>query len=917
VKRLLLFLIGLATPKCDREWVVGDTVEEFEHIEQSRGAQAARRWLRGELRRVLLQAPRHRLAATSRAPRRLRYPRGDGPMSAIWQDMRYALRLLGRSPGFSAVAILTLALGIGANTAMFAVVNAILLKPLPFRDADRLMLVHLMFPDRERGPGMFREGVWSYPKYQTFLESQNVFEDTALFGGRDLTLAGDGEAERVRGEVVTDRYPTLLGIDPILGRPFTDEEAGTAGAPPVAMIGHGLWTRRFGADPAVLGRSIQMNGTPYMVVGVLPRGFRGLSGNAEVWVPLGILEPSQLRERFSHSYYLVARRKPDVSEQSAIAATRVIGDRINTAYPDPFMVGAAFGAAAVSLYASRADADVRRASFVLLGAVGFVLLIACVNLTNLIVAKAVARRREVAVRVAIGASRSRIVRQFLVEGLLLASLGAAGGLLLAFAMLQASGALLPESDVFFRNPMAPGAPRTAGAAGLTRIGAAMIGLDAATLLFTCGVAILTAILVSLIPAVQASSLRPVEALKSSGSAVAARGFHLLGARALLVTAQIALALVLLAGAGLMIKSAARLQGTGIGITTAHVLTVRLDLTGPAYDREKGDSFFAQLVERVRAVSGVESVALGNCPPVSGGCNSTGIEFPPARAERSANDPLVGILWITPDYLATLGIQLLSGRDFTEHDRAGQPKVVLVNDAAARAFWPNASPIGKRVAVGQGGFGDGAEVIGVVSDVRYRTIETAAKPDVYVPLAQSYQRRMRLFVRSELDTKALVAAITREVRALDPNLPLSEVKTMEERIGDAMWRTRVGAWLLSAFAALALLLTALGIFGVMAQTVVQRTAEIGIRIALGAQARDVLRLVLGRAALIASVGLTLGLACALALTRAIAALLYDVPSNDPATFVSVAVFLALVALAACYIPARRATRVDAVMAMRSE
>jgi putative ABC transport system permease protein len=917
MKRLLLFLIGLATPARDREWVVGDTVEEFEHLEQSRGAPAAHRWLRGELRRVLAQAPRHRLAARG-APSAPRPAQGDGVMSSIAQDLRYALRLMGRSPGFTLVAVVTLALGIGANTAMFAVVNAVLLRPLPFRAADRLMLVHLTVPDRERdGAGVFRELVWSYPKYRTFLTAQDVFEDTALFAGRDLTLAGDGEPERVRGEVVTDRYPTILGIDAMLGRPFTYGEAHTEGVAPVAMIGHGLWTRRFGADPAVLGRTIRINATPYTVVGVLPRGFRGLNGNAEVWVPLAALEPFQLqlREAYSHSYRLVARRKPAVPEQEAVAVTRALGSRVDAAHPDS--AGVAWGATSASLSASRADADVRRGSFVLLGAVGFVLLIACVNLTNLVVAKAIARRREVAVRVAIGASRRRLVRQFLVEGLLLAGLGGAAGLLLASAMLQAAAALLPESDVFFRTAVAPGTPRTAGAAGLTRIGAAMIGLDGATLLFTCAIAVMTAVLVSLIPALQASSLRPVDALKAGGGAGTARGLHGLSTRATLVTAQIALALILLAGASLMVRSAVRLHGTGIGVRPERVLTVGLDLPRASYPNETGSSFFAQLVERLRGVPGVESVGLGNCAPVSGGCNGTSIWFPPTPRAGVGTDPLVGISWATPDYFPTLGIQLLSGRNFAEHDRVGQPKVALVNEAAARAFWPNDTPIGKPLAVGQGGFGDGAEVIGVVSNVRYRAIETAATPDVYVPLAQSYQSRMRLFVRSHVDTKTLVTAIAREVRALDPNLPLSEIKTMDERVGDAMWRTRVGAWLLSAFAALALLLTAIGIFGVMAQTVMQRTAEIGIRVALGAQPRDVLSLVLGRAALMTALGLIVGIASALALTRFIAALLYDVQSNDPATFVLVAALLGLVALAACYIPARRATRVDAVVALRSE
>jgi putative ABC transport system permease protein len=389
-------------------------------------------------------------------------------------------------------------------------------------------------------------------------------------------------------------------------------------------------------------------------------------------------------------------------------------------------------------------------------------------------------------------------------------------------------------------------------------------------------------------------------------------------RALLVTGQISLALILLTGAGLMIKSAARLYGTSIGVIPDRVLTARLDLPAPRYTRDNGGgAFFTQLVDRLRAAPGIESVGLASCVAVTGGCNATPMRFPTAQPDTSGRDRVVGIHWATPDYFSTVGIRVLQGRNFTDQDRTGRPKVALVNEAAARTHWPNDTPIGKIIAVGQGGFHDGAEIVGVVSNVRYRAIESAATPDVYIPVAQSFQSRMRLYVRSRLTVRDLVPIITREVRAIDPNLPLSEIKTMDERVGDAMWRTRVGAWLLSAFAALALLLTAVGIFGVMAQTVMQRTAEIGIRMALGAQRRDVLAMVLKRAALITAVGGVVGVVCALALTRLIATLLYEVQPTDPATLVSVASLLGAVALAACYLPARRATRVDAVVALRAE
>ena len=911
--RLLLFLIRLATPACDREWVVGDTMEEFAQREAMEGSRSARRWLRREALRVVLDAPRHRLATRSTL---IPAPKGDRPMSSIWQDAKYSLRLLGRAPGFASVAIATLALGIGANTAMFAVVNAVLLKPLPFKDTDRLMLVHMLVPDREAGAGVYRENVWSYPKYRTFLDVQESFEEAALFAGRDYSLAGDGDPERVRGEVVTEEFPAVLGITPILGRPFTYDEANRAGAQPVTMIGYGLWTRRYAADPAILGRSIQINGTSYAVVGVLPEGFRGLTGNAQVWTPLAILEPEQLTERWSHSYTIVARRRADVPESAAVAAVRMNGGQIDAQYRDR-PADSAWGATANSLSSSRVDADVRRAAIIVLGAVGFVLLIACVNLTNLLVARAIGRRREVAIRTAIGATRLRIARQFGVESLLLAVCGGICGLVVASALLATAHVLLPDPDIFFRTSIAPGVPRITGAAGLTRIGASMIGLDVTTLLFTCVVTVMTAGLVSLLPALHASSLRPSDALKTGTTGAGTRGFRGFGPRAALVATQIALALVLLTGAGLMIKSAARLHGTGIGVDAEDVLTVRVDLPRSTYTPEKGMNFYRQLVERTRAVPGVESVGLANCPPVSGGCNGTIIGFTPGKHRYTGKEPGVGIHWASPDYFSTLGIRLVRGRLFTDADRVGQPKVVLVNEAAARAFWPNTDPIGKSVTLGQGGFESGAEVIGIVANVRYRAIEIAATPDAYLPLAQSYQARMRLFVRSRIDSQHLVTGILREARALDPNLPLSELKTLDERVGDAMWRTRVSAWLLSAFAGLALLLTTIGVFGVFSQSVAQRTSEIGVRMALGAQTRDVLGLVLGRALVVTAAGLAIGLAAAFALTRLLTAFLYDVRPGDPATFVTVAVLLGGVALAACYLPARRATRIDAVSALRTE
>ena len=910
--RLTLWIIGRLIPSSDAESVVGDTVEELRRIEQTRGPWAARRWLGHELMLVLASAWRRRrgesVAPAAAAPS----PR-EPFMSTLWQDARYAVRLIRKAPGFSAVVVLTLALGIGATAAMFAVVNGVLLKPLPFADPDRLMLVHLTVSDPHTS-GPPREVVWSYPKYRAFVDGQHVVEESALFASRPLDLSGDGEPERVSGEVVTDRYPAVLGIVPVAGRAFSRDEAQTPGQASIAMISHALWTRRYGSDSSIVGRVIQINRVPHTVIGVLPRAFRGLSGQAEVWVPLGTFEPIMLDEPLSHSYFLLARRKPEVSEAGAIALVREMGPRIDAAFSrageQPW------GATAMSLADSRVDADVRRVTLVLFAAIGFVLLIGCTNLANLIGTRARARRREVAVRVAIGASGGRVVRQFLVEGVALAGAGAAAGLVVAAGVLTAAARLLPDPDVFFQTGLAHGMSRIPGAAGLTRIGASTIGLDATTLLFTCAIAAVVAVLLSLLPARQAWGVRPFEAIKSGGLD-SRTGFRQFDTRASLVTLQVALAVILLAGAGLMIRSAQQLRATDIGADLDGLLTLRLELPRTSYDNVRGLAFYDQLLARVRAIPGARSAALGLCPPVSGGCNLTGLWLPPAKPRPVGADPLVGIHWVTPEYFDTLGIPLLRGRAFSDRDSAGQPKVALVSETAARTIWPNELPMGRRVALGQGGFADGAEVIGVVSDVRYRAIESAPTPDVYVPLAQSYRSGMRLFVRGAVDPQTLVPAITRAVHELDPGLAVTGIKTMDERRDDAMWRTRVSAWLLSAFAALALGLTAIGIFGALSQMVAQRTVEIGIRLALGAQPGEVLRLVLSRAALMAAGGLTIGLAGALVLARAIAALLYETPPNDPVTLALVAALLGASALLAGYLPARRATRVDAITALRAE
>lgn len=899
-----LSIIRLATPAKHREFVVGDTLERAAEIERSHGAEAAARWLWREAWRVVARAPRHRFAVRAFGTRRAA---GDGLLRTLLLDARYALRVLKRAPLFTTVAVAMLALGLGANTAMFAVVHAVLLKPLPFFEPERLMLVHLLIPRANGGAGAYNEMVWSYPKYRSFAETQDVFEETALFSGNSIDLTDVAEPEQLAGETITDRYLTVLGIAPLLGRAFSAEEANVAGTPPVALIGEQLWARRFARDPAIVGSTIHLDRQPYTIVGVLPPGFRGLTGEAQIWVPQAAFEPGSLTAPQAHGYQLVARRKAAVTEQAAQEAVQALGARIDEQFRAGGFGNGPWSAGAISLSDARVGADIRTTSLLLLAGVSFVLLIACANLAALLGTRALARHREVAIRLAIGAGKRQIVRQQLVEVVVLVSVGAIAGVAVALGLLNAATALLPDAETFFRVRDS----FLSATSGLTRVGAGMIGLDAMTLSFAVGISLVCAALIVILPARQASSAQPIEALKA-GAGRSARRARL---RDPLVVTQIALALVLLAGAGLMLKSVWRLQATGAGIDAENVVAVRVHVQENDAAPEAELAFLTQLLERVRALPGIESAALGSCVPASGGCASAPVSvdepWQPGRGQR------VGVYMVSDGFAETLGIRLLAGRAFSERDYGLQPSVVLVNEAAAQAFWPGRDPVGAKV--GTFGFRAGAEVVGVVSNVRYQAIETPPQPDIYQPLSGlSFQpSRLPLFVRSPLEPAAIVAMIRGELRALDPNVTLTDATTMEERLRNAMWRTRLTAWLLGAFAALAVLLTAIGIFGLMAQVVAQRSGELAVRIALGAQSGQVLRLVVRRVVVMTVLGLAIGVAGALALSRVVGTLLYDVQGNGPATLLSVAVGLAAVALAAGYLPARRAVRVDAMATLKTE
>jgi putative ABC transport system permease protein len=584
----------------------------------------------------------------------------------------------------------------------------------------------------------------------------------------------------------------------------------------------------------------------------------------------------------------------------------VLGARIDEAHPDPVNKG--WGAKARTLGEVRVDPALRRSVLVLFAAVAFVLLIACVNIANLLLARTSTRQREIAIRLAVGASRPRLVRQFLTESLLLALLGGAAGVALAYWGVELLSALNPAS----------GATLGRRLSGLALIGLGSIRVDARALLFTFGAAMATGVLFGLLPALQASRPNLTDALKSGGARPSPLGgMRALTGKSVLVVTEVALALVLLAGAGLMIKSLGRLVATRTGVDPESVLTLRISLPPEQYAPQTFTSFFSDLETRVAALPGVLSAGLGNCYPLAGGCNMTVIWFRDRPPVTRGAEPPVGVHFVSPDYFKTLHIPLLRGRMFSRADRQGAPKVVLVNEAAARKFWPNEDPLGKPVGVGQGGFADRAEVIGVVGDVRYGQAGELPRPDVYISHLQSPRPILLVYARATGDPLALIEPVRREVRALNKDFPVFDVKTLRDRIGQASARTRFSATLLALFASIALILAAVGIYGVMSFAVTQRTREIGIRIALGARPSDVLALVVRRGLLAALAGIALGLIAALAATRVLATLLYEVTPGDPVTYVVITLLLGAVALLATYIPARRATRVDAVIALRAE
>ena len=817
------------------------------------------------------------------------------PLESLRQDLVYALRGFRRTPGFTAIVVLTLALGIGANAAIFSAVRTVLLRPLPFREPDRLMKLTLTTGDRDM--------VWSWPKFAALREGQRSFSDFAAYSGLPQTLRLEESAERIQTEFVNRGYLTTLGVTPVLGRNFLADEDQGQGSARVVMLSTALWRRRFNADPAVLGKPLRVGGDSYTVVGILPEGFRGVTGAAELWISAMSQDAETLGEAEAYNYSVIGRLRPGVSLATARAEVEGLGARIDRQYPRA-VASEHWGATATALDGTRVDPFVRQSLLVLFGATVLVLGIACANVANLLLVRGEGRRREVAVRLAIGADRRHLVRQLLAESLLLAGAGMAGGLVVAalstrfLATLDDAAAMQStRSDVI-------GAVRFAD-----------IHLEPSVLAFALVVGLATGLLFGLWPALRASRVETSEALKSARHGAGGRGH--LSARGLITVGEIALALVLLAGAGLMLKSLGKLLSLDQGFVADRVLTLRFNTTEDQV-RDSLPAFYDRVLEEMRAVPGVVDAGLTDCAPLSGGCNGTLMALRDRPAGESGSQPDVGVHWVSPNWFGVTGIPLLGGRAFGPEDRVGTRKVVIINEAAARSFWPGQDPVGRPVSVGQGGFWpDTAWVIGVVGDVRYGQVQDRPAPEVYLSFYQSPRGRLMVFLKTRGDPAGVAGPARAVLGRLSPGSPVYDIRPFSAMVAEGLAYARVSASLLTMFAGLALGLATLGVYGVMAFAVEARRRELGIRSALGADRWNVVGLVVGQGIRLAAIGGSIGLAAAFAVTRVLRSQLYGVEPNDLATFAGIAAVLGGAIVVASLIPARRAVAVEPIEVLRSE
>lgn len=806
-------------------------------------------------------------------------------MDSLLKDLRFSVRSLLKRPTLTIIAIITLAIGIGANSAIFSVVNALLIKPLPFPELERIVAIWETQPSR----GVVRNEA-SMANFLDWRAQNQTFEHMGLYRWWSANLTGLETPERIQGFLVTGNFLDVLGVKPALGRGFAADED-QAGKDAVAILTHGLWQRRFGGDPGIVNKTITLNGVTRTVIGVMPQGFN-YPRSAEVLAPL-VITPDLAGNRTNHTYYIVGRLKPGVSLPRGQADLQTIATRLEKEYAES---NTGWGIAVYSIVEDTVW-PYKASVLVLMAAVGFVLLIVCANVANLMLARAAGRQKEMALRAALGAGRWRLVRQLLTESVMLALVGGALGVLVAYWGVDLLHTLNPGDAA----QLAPGWDR--------------LGVNLPVLGFNMGLSLFSGLLFGLAPAWQISKTDLNETLKEGGRQ-SSSGSHRL--RGLLVISEVALSLMLLVSAGLLMRTFLALLKTHPGFNPDHVMTMRLTLPVAKYKEEvQRAAFYQELVRRVQSLPGVEAAAAVSHLPL-GGSNSSnsflieGIPDPPAGQEfigryRSC----------TPDYFRTMGITVLKGREFTDQDKPGAPPAIVINESMAQKYWPDADPLGKRVRFdGPPAEFPWMQVVGVVQNVKHE-LQTPVTTDYYLPHAQDVWSSMVLVARTRVEPQLLAAEMRQQVWALDKDQPVFEVKTMEEVRSLSVSMYSFSSVSLGIFAVIALLLAAIGIYGVMSYAVMQRTQEIGIRMALGARAVDVMKLVVRNGMTLALIGVVAGLAGAFALTRLLQSLLFGVTSTDALTFGVVTLGLLLVALLACYIPARRATKVDPLVALRYE
>jgi predicted permease len=814
--------------------------------------------------------------------------KGGGLMETLLQDLRYGARILSKNPGFTLTAVVTLSLGVGVNTAIFSLINAVLLRPLPYPQPERIMTIW----EESAAAGVAKQN-FAPGNYADLKAQQTVFERTAALARSEMSLTGDDEPEKLEGVAVVDPDAfQILGVTPAAGRLFLPGEY-IRGANKVVLISHGFGRRRFGGAADAIDKELTLNGEKFVIVGVLPANFQFFNADASFWTPLGFSQRMMVY-RSGHNLTVLGRLKPGVAEAQAEAEVRTIMGRIAKEHPAEAGRLSAF----VQPLHEHLTGDARRPLLVLLTGVGFVLLIACANLASLLLARAVARRKEIAVRLALGAGRRRIVRQLLTESALLASAGGLCGLFVAASSFALLRHLIPS-----------------GLAGF-----AALGLDGQTLAFTLGLSLLTGVLFGLAPAWHATRIDVNEALKQSGARSGASHQRMQNA---LIVAEVAMALVLTVGAGLLIQTFYRLRQVDVGFRVENTLTLqtRVPLTRHK-EYAKLTAFFQQTVEQVRALPGVVSAAYASRQPLTSlrGIYTLSIE---GRSAQGGAALEADHRQISPEYFATIGVPLRQGRGFDERDALGTEPVAVINETMARRFWPDENPIGKRFAVDEDGVpaAHPLTIVGVAGDVKHRGLENDVWPEFYLPHAQvDYKINSipsYLIVRTAGDPMKLAAAVRRAIHAIDPDQPIAEIRTVESLLDEMVAQRRLRMTLLTAYAGLALLLAAVGIYGALAYFVSQHTTEIGVRAALGAQPGDVLWFVLRRGMGLSLVGVGIGLVASFAMTRLMKALLFGVSETDPLTFGLTTMTLTLTALAACWVPARRATKVDPLAALRAE